>query len=382
MELGQKNLVSWMREEALPLWASRGVDPQYGGFVEELNQDGGPSSVGFKRVRVQGRQLFSFATAAILGWHPEAEALAEHGYVFLKTKCRAPNGNWVRRLSRDGSILDAELDLYDTAFIVLGLATYYRMSRDREALGLIETTLSMVRLGLATPAQKGYRQSAGDRETLRQNPNMHWFEAMLLCFEGTQDQRYLDEILRIYGRMEESVIEPKTGALRELFDNQWKPVQEGGKFLVEPGHHYEWAWLLSRAGKGNPPQGQFDPGHSRFRRSIWRQSCHRARLRPGKRRGGGHPADPSALGSNGSSSRLGLSAKTSKEFDRERRIAELESNLLSRYFTRKPMGSWCDRLDADGRVQDGPVPASSMYHVMMCVVELWAWRSARENTGK
>lgn len=381
MELGQKNLVSWMREEALPLWASRGVDPQYGGFVEELNQDGGPSSVGFKRVRVQGRQLFSFATAAILGWHPEAEALAEHGYVFLKTKCRAPNGNWVRRLSRDGSILDAELDLYDTAFIVLGLATYYRMSRDREALGLIETTLSMVRLGLATPAQKGYRQSAGDRETLRQNPNMHWFEAMLLCFEGTQDQRYLDEILRIYGRMEESVIEPKTGALRELFDNQWKPVQEGGKFLVEPGHHYEWAWLLSRAEKEIPLKANLIQGILGF--------ADRFGVNPvtglvyDQVSDEGEVTQPThRLWVQTEALKAWLVRKDVKEFDRERRIAELESNLLSRYFNRKPMGSWCDRLDADGRVQDGPVPASSMYHVMMCVVELWAWRSARENTGK
>ncbi len=70
------------------------------------------------------------------------------------------------------------------------------------------------------------------------------------------------------------------------------------------------------------------------------------------------------------------------EPDRERWVKEIEANLLRRYFTREPKGSWGDRLDADGRVHEGPVPASSMYHVMMCVTELSAWRSAREKSPK
>ena len=65
MNPAEMNLVSWMREIALPFWASRGVDSKHGGFVEELQTDGSPSDPGFKRVRVQGRQLFSFATAAL-----------------------------------------------------------------------------------------------------------------------------------------------------------------------------------------------------------------------------------------------------------------------------------------------------------------------------
>ncbi len=381
MESVKKDLVAWMRDEALPLWASRGVDREYGGFIEELNQDGSPSGVAFKRVRVQGRQLFSFATAAILGWHKDAGAIAEQGYDYLKSKCRAQDGYWVKRLSRDGSILDAELDLYDTAFIVLGLATYYRLTRDREALGLIESTLPMVQTRLATSSVNGYRQLAGDRDVLRQNPNMHWFEAMLFCFDTTHDQRFLDEAKHIYSRMEESVIDPKTGALRELFDNQWKPVLEGGKLLLEPGHHYEWSWLLSRAANKisvNPALIQKILGFAdRFGVNpatglVYDQVSGDGQVTQATHR----------LWVQTEALKAWLVRKDVKEFDRERRISEMENNLLRHYFAREPMGSWCDRLDADGRVHDGPIPASSMYHVLMCVVELWAWRSARENTGK
>jgi mannose/cellobiose epimerase-like protein (N-acyl-D-glucosamine 2-epimerase family) len=144
MASGEMNLVSWMREEALPFWASNGIDIKNGGFVEQLNQDGSPSPVPYKRVRVQGRQLFSFSTAALLGWHKNAASIAEHGYAFLKKKCRDEKGRWVRRLARDGAIIDAQMDLYDTAFVVLGLATYYQLTQKNEALDLIKDTLNWV----------------------------------------------------------------------------------------------------------------------------------------------------------------------------------------------------------------------------------------------
>jgi mannose/cellobiose epimerase-like protein (N-acyl-D-glucosamine 2-epimerase family) len=372
----EMNLVSWMRDYALPLWAARGVDHEHGGFVEELKQDGSPSNVPFKRVRVQGRQLFSFSTAALLGWNKEAASIADQGYAFLKKTCRVDGGHWARRLTREGAVLDPEMDLYDTAFVVLGLATYYRLSRNREALELVKSTLDQVRAGLATPRGIGYRQSPSDTEALRQNPNMHWFETMLFCYEATKEPQFLEEVTRIYRLVEGDIVDSKTGALRELFDNQWKPVREDGRILVEPGHHYEWAWLLSRASREikvnsalisrvlafadkwgvNPMTGLvYDQVSDE---GILTQPTHRLWVQT------------EAL-------KAWLVRTDVEDSAREFRINEIEANLLRYYLTRKPMGSWCDRLDADGRVHDGPVPASSMYHIMVCVTELWAWRSGR-----
>src|SRR5579872_3303484 len=244
MNPAETNLVFWMREIALPFWASRGVDTKNGGFTEELHPDGTLSDPGFKRVRVQGRQLFSFATAALLGWHPDAAAIAQWGFEFIQRHCQTGEGRWARRLKTDGSILDGEMDLYDTAFIVLGLSTYYRLTRNADSLRLLEATLEQVKSTLSVPKGRGYYQSLDDQEALRQNPHMHWFEAMLYSFEATKDPRYLEEAGRIYGIAKDHIINTKTGALRELFDGKWSPVAEGGKILVEPGHHYEWAWLL------------------------------------------------------------------------------------------------------------------------------------------
>jgi mannose/cellobiose epimerase-like protein (N-acyl-D-glucosamine 2-epimerase family) len=370
------NLVSWMREKALPFWALNGVDYQNGGFVEELNRDGSPSSVSFKRVRVQGRQLYSFSSAAILGWNKDAAAIADHGYEFLKKYCRAPDGHWVRKLGRDGSILDSQIDLYDTAFVVLGLATYYCLTGKKEALDMMESTLDMVRVRLGTLSQKGYRQSSGDPETLRQNPHMHWFECMLSSFDATKDNRFLDEAKRIYGLAEEYFFDTKTGALREVFDNQWKPLYEGGKILVEPGHHYEWVWLLSQAGKVMTINPQLIPKILAFAEKAGVNSA--TGLVYDQVSDEGVITQPThRLWAQTEALKAWLVRTDVSEPDRELGLQKIESNLLSHYFGREPMGSWCDRLDADGRIHGGPVPASSMYHILLCVTELWGWRLSR-----
>jgi mannose/cellobiose epimerase-like protein (N-acyl-D-glucosamine 2-epimerase family) len=376
MVAGKMDLVSWMREKALPFWALNGVDYQNGGFVEELNQDGSPSKVPFKRVRVQGRQLYSFSNAAILGWNKDAAAIADHGYEFLKKACRAQDGHWVRKLGRDGSILDSQIDLYDTAFVVLGLATYYRLTQKSEALNLIGSTLDMVRAQLGTLSRKGYRQSPGDTETLRQNPHMHWFECMLFCFEVAKDDCFLDEAKRIYSLAEEYFFDAKTGALREVFDAQWKPLYEDGKILVEPGHHYEWVWLLSQAGKVMDVNPQIIPRILAFAERAGVNST--TGLVYDQVSDKGVVTQPThRLWAQTEALKAWLVRTDVNESDRELGIQKIESNLLRRYFGRGPVGSWCDRLDADGRIHDGPVPASSMYHILLCVTEVWAWRSYR-----
>lgn len=370
----ETNLVSWMRESALPFWAIQGVDRQKGGFVEQLNPDGSPSDPGFKRVRVQGRQLFCFATAALLGWHKDAAAIADHGFDFIKRHCQSADGTWARRLKTDGSILDPQMDLYDTAFVVLGLSAYYRLTRNAEVPSLIEATLDQVKTRLSTPKGKGYWQLASEKGTLRQNPHMHWFEAMLFCFEATGDKRFLAEAQGVYRLAEEFIIDPKTGALREVFDGKWKPVVEEGKIRVEPGHHCEWAWLLWKAGQVMT----VNPALSRAILGF----ADKYGVNPATGLYWDQVSDQGEVTQR--THRLWVATEAIKawivrpgveEKERENRVKGIESALLRYYLLREPMGSWGDLLEADGTCRKEPVPASSMYHLMMCVKELEAWRS-------
>jgi mannose/cellobiose epimerase-like protein (N-acyl-D-glucosamine 2-epimerase family) len=62
---------------------------------------------------------------------------------------------------------------------------------------------------------------------------------------------------------------------------------------------------------------------------------------------------------------------------RQTRIGQLEAAVLRHYFDRDPRGSWGDRLEAGGKLMPGPSPASSFYHILMCVAELADWRASK-----
>ena len=48
-------------------------------------------------------------------------------------------------------------------------------------------------------------------------------------------------------------MDAKGGFLREVFDEAWSPASGDEGRLVEPGHQFEWAWLLARCGRlGHP----------------------------------------------------------------------------------------------------------------------------------
>jgi mannose-6-phosphate isomerase len=67
-----------------------------------------------------------------------------------------------------------------------------------------------------------------------------------------------------------------------------------------------------------------------------------------------------------------------EEGQRERAVERIEGNLLKYYLDLEPRGIWGDRLDVKGNPMKGPVPTSSMYHLMVCVTELAAWRADRK----
>src|SRR5258706_168322 len=84
-----------------------------------------------------------------------------------------------------------------------------------------------------------------DGTVRRQNPHMHLFEAAL-AIAGTRwavaDD--LPRAERVAQWLADHFFDRARGALPELFDADWVPQATDGAFDVEPGHHFEWAWLL------------------------------------------------------------------------------------------------------------------------------------------
>ncbi|MGY6629001.1 MAG: AGE family epimerase/isomerase [Oceanicaulis sp.] len=237
---------AWVYDRMLPAWAAAGWDKVHGGFVETLTRGGAPNLDQPRRGRVAPRQVFTFATAAMLGWDPDgaASALVDRGLAYLDGPARAPDGGWAHGLDGSGRVADPRRDLYDHAFVALGAARAFQATGDaraeriaREAFEVIDALGRGGGPGWASPeTAPGLKQS---------NPHMHLLEASLVWFEASGDACARDRIETLAWLFEAFMFDPATGAVGEEYDAGWRPVHSGAGARIEPGHCYEWAWLLS-----------------------------------------------------------------------------------------------------------------------------------------
>jgi hypothetical protein len=104
---------------------------------------------------------------------------------------------------------------------------------------------------LALP-QGGWREPAGPE--FQANAHMHLLEAALAWETLEPDGPWARMADVIVGLARARFIDDRDGFLREFFGPDWRPAEGEAGRLVEPGHQFEWAWLLTRWGRlrGDP----------------------------------------------------------------------------------------------------------------------------------
>ncbi len=362
-------LCNWLCDAAYPLWATRGVDPA-GGFYERLTLDGQPLAEP-RRSRVNPRQAYCFAVAPSLGWRGDSDRLVKHGLDYWLARYRRPDGLFRTLDNADGSSRDDRALLYDQAFGLLafnvsamGEARALREQQAHELLGLVLKT--MKRAG-----QSGFESGVPAALPLLSNPHMHLFEAALagceVCSDSALWKSLADEIAELALT---KFIDASSGALREFFDAQWHPAPGIEGRIVEPGHQFEWAWLLLRWGGASNPRARsaalklIDIGEGHGVRDglamnslldDWTPHDAGARLWPQTER----------------LKAAALAARITGE-PRYFSMAARAADGLMRYLDTPLPGLWRDRIDAAGKVVDEPAPASSFYHLVAAISEIAA----------
>lgn len=361
---------TWLFDQALPFWAAHGSDAPGLGFLEQLTLEGGTKDPGFKRVRTQARQVYVFAHAHMLGWNGPADVLSRNGWTFLHDHARLPGGGWAKTLSRDGQVVDCTLDLYDQAFVIYALAWRRMAFGDADALSLAHGTLDAIETRLGSPHGRGFRAAAPDPGELVQNPHMHLLEASLAWVEATGDPRFRAVAERIVDLALEAFVDVSDGMLVEFFDDDWRPVSGARGFLAEPGHQYEWVWLLGKASRllsrdlEAPARALYSfarsKGHNPETGLCW-DAVDRTGvvLKPTSR---------SWAQTESLKAELALGEHWGG-FDRAR-IGAAVDLLLDRHLAWTPAGTWMDQFDATGRPIADHIPASILYHVLLAFAEL------------
>ncbi|HVI33721.1 AGE family epimerase/isomerase [Phenylobacterium sp.] len=352
----------WLRDAALPLWSTEGLDAARGSFQETLTVDGAPAGP-VRRSRVQTRQVWVFATAAGEGWGRAYGEIACRAFDFHRAHYLRPDGLFARAADAEGRITDPTPLLYEQAFALLALSGLHAAGlgdRRAEAGALLEAVEA-----LRHPCG-GWRE-AGERP-FQANAHMHLLEAAL-AWEAAGEGRWAavsDEIATL--ALERFI---QDGLLREFFDEAWRPLGDRDGGLVEPGHQFEWAWLLdqwatrrSRTDLRSVVQGLFerglqgvDPGRGVVVGSVWPDMSVR---------------DPvGRLWAQTEHLRAAVAFGTEAQ-------ALAAAAGLAKFLHTPRVGTWRDKMQADGSFVDEPAPATSLYHLVAGLMPLLAPGRARD----
>ena len=355
----------WLTDHALPLWYDKGIDRQHGGFFDLVNLEG-QSVAGPKRGRVQGRQSWVFALAGSMRWQGAWADAVGWGLDFALAR-RREDGQLPTLMASDGTVLNHTSTLYDQTFLLLALAEASKHFPERrdfaQAAHLLHRTITTTR---RNPGG-GFVESAA--QTFQSNPHMHLFEAALAWRDvepGGVWDRLADEI----AQLGLTRLMDYRGAIREFYDADWRPVVGAAGRSIEPGHQFEWAWLLGRWARLRDDSDAAKSARRLF--EIGSQGVDPARgavmdeldddfraVRPTARLWPQAERAKAALGF--------MVGSAGSEHAGYRAEALAAARTLWRYLETPLPGLWRDRMRPDGGFIEEPSPASSFYHIMSAI---------------
>lgn len=373
-----ETLRRWFVDEVLPSWWEAATDRVNGGFFEKLDRAGRPLEEA-RRTRVTGRQIFVYATAPRLGWTGPWREAVDHGLAWFRRACLTAEGTVVSTSRPDGMPERTDFDLYDHAFALFGLAAAFSATGEAEPAAIARRMRDEVKAGWGHPVA-GFEAARPRRLPLGANPHMHVFEAAETWAAVAPEAdragwRALGD--EIAGLAFDRFVDPATGAIREFYDGDWRPMPGDLGRLVEPGHQFEWAWLLTRWGRARGEARAF--------------AVARRLVEIGERHGV-DPARGVAIGELWSDltvkdaatrvwpqterikAWLAMAGLARSEAEREAafgKVAEAARGLELFIDPTMP-GLWRERMRADGSFLDEPSPTSTLYHVACALAEMEA----------
>ena len=220
----------------------------YAEAVDALWRDAGGKTRTFL---AQARLAYVFTHAGARG-DPQCGAAGAMATARIQRVFWRPDAmGWARAVDGSGRISDDAIDTYDQAFGLLALAWHYRVTGDAKARETARAVAAGLREAAGATTRNGFpeQRSAGRAARSlfrRQNPHMHLLEAFLAWHSVDVSGCWLELAKEIVGLFRERFRDRTDGTLGEYFGEDWNPATGDPGRLREPGHHFEWVWLLRR----------------------------------------------------------------------------------------------------------------------------------------
>lgn len=254
MNFGTLTTIEHLADRLVQRWAVKwheAFSAPDGGFHERLGHSFKPVPAAARRLLTHCRQLSIYSHA---GRHSHA-ALRRH-FDYMVSAYRLPQpGAWRYATDENGAPQDDTVDLYTLAFVIFSLSHYFRRTGDVRAKDMARDTLSLIGRAFRMPGLPGLAEALDEKLAVlprvrRQNPHMHLLEACLFAHETWREPAYAvmaDEMVALFHDYfyRPGLSGPGKDGLCEFFSDDLSPHPAQGARL-EPGHYFEWIWLLKK----------------------------------------------------------------------------------------------------------------------------------------
>jgi mannose/cellobiose epimerase-like protein (N-acyl-D-glucosamine 2-epimerase family) len=356
-----QDALDWFNQDAAPIWFANGIDRTQGGFYDALDPQTAENVSDRKRLRVVSRQIYVFAMVARLG-HQDGEAAVLHGLKFLFTRARHADGGFLSSFDNASAPVNQDRDTYDLAFVLFALAHAYDCRGDEKLRFEAEELIGFFETRLRHPL-RGFVEGIPAGSPRRQNPHMHLLEACIAWFPFDRTgvfHQVADEIVLL---LQNVFLDPESGAILEYFDDTLSAVGGEPDGVVEPGHLFEWYWLLTCYANATGKAVACLPLIYNFAHKFGKN--HENGLLLGELSRSGIARQRSVrLWPHAEWVRAEIAKLAS---DPAGDINNLQHSLsaLWRFLETSRRGLWFDRYDSQlGALVVEPAPASSFYHIV------------------
>lgn len=256
MEQFKKEITQHLTTKILPFWMNL-KDEEQGGYYGYMDYDLQVDKKAVKGCILNSRILWFFSNACICLKDETLLPYARHAYEFLMNACLDKEyGGVFWSVSWDGKMEDGTKHVYNQAFAVYALSSYYEASKDKEALETAWKLFSLIEErgrdagGYLEAFERDFKTPAGN-EKLSENGVMaertmntllHVFEAYTELYRVTNDERVKAPLKEMLDLFANKVYCPELHRQEVFFDKDWNSLID----LYSYGHDIETAWLIDR----------------------------------------------------------------------------------------------------------------------------------------
>ena len=233
------------------------IDNNTGGFFQYFRDDGSIYDFDTKHLVSSTRFIFNYSMAAIQFDSKDYLDAALHGINYLRDSHLNKNTGGYAWTMKDSEADESTNYCYGLAFVLLAYSSAYKAGI-LKAKDYIEETYQLMEKHFWSKEYELYSDEiSADWKVVSsyrgQNANMHSCEALIMAFEATGSQKYLDRALLIGKNICIRQAGLAEGLIWEHYDSNWeinwvynknRPDDLFRPWGFQVGHLAEWAKLL------------------------------------------------------------------------------------------------------------------------------------------